>query len=60
MDLLATDSMLPDSLCRSLDMVAAEMDALGPGPDARSSADVMRLAGRMAALIRYDWPDQED
>ena len=60
MDLLATDSMLPDSLCRSLDMVAAELDALGPGPDARSSADVMRLAGRMAALIRYDWPDQED
>ena len=49
MDLLATDSMLPDSLCRSLDMVAAELDALGPGPDARSSADVMRLAGRMAA-----------
>jgi uncharacterized alpha-E superfamily protein len=60
MDLLATDSMLPGSLCRSLDMVAAELDALGPGPDARSSADVMRLAGRMAALIRYDWPDQED
>ena len=59
MDLLATDSMLPGSLCRSLDMVAAELDALGLGPDARSSADVMRLAGRMAALIRYDWPDQE-
>ena len=60
MDLLATDSMLPGSLCRSLDMVAAELAALGLGPDARSSADVMRLAGRMAALIRYDWPDQEE
>ena len=60
LDLLATDPMLPDSLCHSLDMVSAELGALGPGPDAAASADAARLAGRMAALIQYDWPDRED
>ena len=59
-DLLVTDSMLPDSLSRSLDRVASGLDDLGPGPDDRASADAMRLAGRMAALVRYDWQDQED
>ncbi len=59
-DLLVTDSMLPDSLSRSLDRVASGLDDLGPGPDERASADAMRLAGRMAALVRYDWQDQED
>ena len=59
-DLLATDSMLPDSLSRSLDRVASGLDELGPGPDERASADAMRLAGRMAALVRYDWQDQEN
>ena len=57
-DLLVTDSMLPDSLSRSLDRVASGLDDLGPGPDERASADAMRLAGRMAALVRYDWQDQ--
>ena len=52
--------MLPDSLSRSLDRVASGLDDLGPGPDERASADAMRLAGRMAALVRYDWQDQED
>ena len=46
LDLLATDPMLPDSLCRSLDMVSAELGALGPGPDADASADGARLSGR--------------
>ena len=60
LDLLATDPMLPDSLCHSLDMVSSELDALGPGPDAAASADAARLSGRMAAQVRYDWPDRED
>ena len=59
-DLLAMDSMLPDSLSRSLDRVVSGLDELGPGPDERASADASRLAGRMAALVRYDWPDRED
>ena len=45
LDLLATDPMLPDSLCRSLDMVSSELGALGPGPDAAASADAARLSG---------------
>ena len=33
LNLLATDPLLPDSLCRSLDMAAAELTAIGPGPN---------------------------
>ena len=60
MDLLATDNDLPNSLIRSLDRVARALSDIGAGPDARSSDALQRLAGRAAALIRYDWPDRED
>ena len=60
LDLLVTDPMLSSSLCRSLDMAAAELASIGSGPDVRSSDAARRLAGRMGALIHYDWPDRED
>ena len=60
LDLLVTDPMLPGSLCRSLDMAAAELASIGSGPDVRSSDAARRLAGRMGALVHYDWPDRED
>ncbi len=60
MDLLVTDPLLPASLSRSLDMLEFEIEALGAGPDAESSAAARRLAGRMGALARYEWPDRED
>lgn len=59
-DLLATDPLLPDSLCRSIDMAAAELTAIGPGPSAQSSGTTQRLASRLSALVHYDWPDRED
>ena len=60
LDLLATDPLLPDSLCRSLDRTAADLESIGPGPDGRASDAARRLAGRTAALIHYQWPDGED
>ncbi len=60
LDLLATDPLLPDSLCRSLDMAAAELAAIAPGPNAHSSGATQRLAGRLGALIHYEWPDRGD
>ena len=60
LDLLATDSLLPDSLCRSLDRTASDLASIGRGPDAKSSGAAQRLAGRTAALIHYEWPDRED
>ena len=60
LDLLATDPLLPDSLCRSLDMAAGELAAIGPGPNARTSGTTQRLASRLGALIHYDWPDRQD
>ena len=60
LDLLVTDSLLPGSLCRVLDSLAEELDAIGPGPGAGAGAAAGRLAGRLRALIRYEWPDRED
>ncbi len=59
LDLLAGDPLLPGSLRRSLEGAAGELAALGPGPRAGSSAEAERLAGRLCALVRYDWPDRE-
>ena len=60
LDLLVADPLLHGSLCRSLGLTAAELDAIGPGPHAHSSAAAQRLANRLCTLIHYDWPDQED
>ncbi len=60
LDLLATDPLLPDSLCRSLDRTASDLASIGPGPNTKASGAARRLAGRMAALIHYEWPDRED
>ena len=60
LNLLTTDPLLPDSLCRSLDRTASNLASIGPGPDAKASGAARRLAGRMSALIQYDWPDRED
>ena len=60
LDLIATDEYLPRSLCRSLDRAARELNALGPGPNEKSSAAAQRLSGRVRALIHYDWPDNDD
>ena len=60
LDLLATDPLLPDSLCRSLDRTVSGIASIGPGPNAEASSAAQRLAGRTAALIHYDWPDGKD
>lgn len=60
LDLLVADGLLPTSLGRSVELAAAELAALGPGPEVKASAAAQRLAGRAAALIKYDWPDRED
>ena len=58
LDLLVTDPILPGSLCHALDTLAAELAAIGPGPGPYAAAE--RLAGRICALARYEWPDRED
>ena len=60
LDLLVTDPMLPDSMRRALDTVSDELAAVGPGPDRGSSAAANRMAGRLRALVRYEWPDTDD
>ena len=60
LDLLVTDPLLPDSLCRSLTLVAAELRAIGAGPNSIDSDAARQLAGRLSALARYEWPYRED
>ena len=60
LDLLVTDPRLPDSLGRSIDRAAEEIDAIGAGPDPDSSGALQRLAGRIGGVIHYQWPDHDD
>ena len=60
LDLLATDPQLPDSLCRSVAMVADELGSIGSSPNSHSTDVARRLAGRLGAFIHYEWPDRED
>ena len=60
LDLLVADPLLPGSLHRSLETLASELAAIGPGPNARADAAAARLAGRLCALMRYEWPDHPD
>ena len=60
MDLLVVDPLLPESLSRSLGLVAAEIETVGRGPRRHSNRAVHRLTGRLTGLVNYDWPDRED
>ena len=60
LDVLATDSLLPCSLIRSVDRAGFEIAAIGTGPDARASDSTRRLSGRLSSALHYDWPDHED
>ena len=59
-DLLVTDPLLPGSLCRVLDALAAELAAIGASPNSHAGAEAERLAGRLCTLVCYEWPDRED
>ena len=60
LDLLVTDPLLPGSLCRSLESIALELKAIGPGPGSRSSEEAAVLANRLCDLIRRDWREKGD
>ena len=60
LELLVADPQLPGSLHRSLETLASELAAIGSGPDTEAGSAAARLAGRLCALIRYEWPDRQD
>ena len=60
LDLLVSDPLLPESLCRSLNLVESEVETIGRGPRRHSNRAIHRLTGRLSVLINYDWPDRED
>ena len=60
LDLLVTDPSLPASIGRSLDGIAEQIARIGTGPIPRQGEAIRRLAGRLASLVRYEWPDRDD
>ncbi len=58
-ELLSTDSLLPNSLIRSLDMALYEISAIGDGPDKRGSGDVKELANRLSSTV-HKWSEHSD
>ena len=60
LDLLVTDPQLPESLRRSAGRTEQELSSVGRGPRLDASAAAQRLAGRLEALIKFDWPDRQD
>ena len=60
LDLLVSDPLLPESLCRSMNLVESEIDTIGKGPRRHSSRAVQRLTGRLSSLINNEWPDRDD
>ena len=60
MDLLVTDPILPSSLSRSFRVIESELDSIGAGPSADSFGAVRRMAGRLSAMVQYEWPDNYD
>ena len=60
LDLLAADPKLPDSLCRSLDTLSAELAAAAPSPNEPANRAAHRQMGRLSALVHYAWLDRDD
>ena len=59
-DLLVTNPRLPASLLRTLDGVAWELAAIGPGPHARSSEETQAEADDLSSLLHETWPVRDD
>ena len=60
MDLLVSDPLLPESLGRTVRLIESEVTAIGSGPYSRSGRAMQRLVGRLASMINYEWPDEEE
>lgn len=60
LNVLVSDPQLPESLRRSLERAGQELNSLGDGPNPATSQAARRLAGRLSALIRFDWEDRAD
>ena len=60
MTMLVTDPLLPNSLARLFGQGASYLASVGPGAGARASGRSQRLAGRLHAMVLYEWPDTDD
>ena len=56
LDLLVTNSQLPDSLSLSVEGLCHELEAVGRGPDERSTERTRRQAELVRRLVGDEWP----
>ena len=52
--------IVPDSLCRSLEMLSVEFTATAASPNEQANAAAHRLLGRLGALVHCAWLDRDD
>ena len=52
--------IVPDSLCRSLEMLSVELTATARSPNEQANAAAHRLLGRMGAQMHGAWLDWDD
>ncbi len=57
MNMLVTDSRLPNSIEFAVSQAASRLSELGDAPGQKSGALANRFAGRLISLLRYEWPD---
>lgn len=60
LNMLVTDELLPCALIYAAKHIEERIENVGEAPDARAGSMAARCAGRIVALIRYEWPDTED
>ena len=60
LNMLVTNPKLPCSLIYAIEHINERIRNLGEAPGAKSSALAGRFAGRLEALIKYEWPDAEE
>ena len=60
LNMLVTNKRLPSSLIYAIDHINERIRNLDEAPGAKSRELAGRFAGRLSALIKYEWPDTND
>lgn len=60
LDILVTNSDLPNSLMYGITRADERIHGLGAAPDAKAGDSALRVSGRLKSLIEHEWPETDD
>lgn len=60
LDMLVTNSDLPNSLMYGITRADERLHGLGTAPDAKAGDSALRVSGRLKSLIEHEWPETDD